>query len=73
MEEGNWKAFKVGKKGILVSHLMFADVLLLFKEATVDQLHCVTRILNQFCKKLGQQVSQEKTKVYFSKNVTRNV
>jgi hypothetical protein len=42
VESGEWKALRAGRSGPLVSHLMFADDLLLFGEATKIQINCVT-------------------------------
>lgn len=63
---------RAGRNGPLVSHLMFADDLLLFGEASTNQMKCVTDILSLFCRLSGQQVSQEKTSIIFSKNVDRS-
>jgi hypothetical protein len=52
---------------------MFADDLLLFGEATEDQMKCVMNILQKFCRLSGQQVSQEKTSIFFSKNTSRGI
>jgi hypothetical protein len=51
---------------------MFADDLLLFGEATDIQINCVTRILTNFCRISGQEVSLEKTSIFFSRNVNRD-
>lgn len=69
VEEGSWKPLKAGRNGPLISHLMFADDLLLFGQATSCQMACVLRVLDRFCELSGQQVSSEKTSIYFSKNV----
>lgn len=58
VEAGDWKALRAGRNGPLVSHLMFADDLLLFGEATEMQINCVTKILGNFCRMSGQQVSE---------------
>ncbi|MCH81009.1 non-LTR retrotransposon transposase, partial [Trifolium medium] len=63
VDEGKWKGIKAGRNGPMVSHLMFADDLLLFGEASENQTRCVMDILQQFCCMSGQQVSQEKTSV----------
>jgi hypothetical protein len=49
VNDGEWKGIKVGRSGPSISHLMFADDLLLFGQATEQQMNCVTRILDQFC------------------------
>jgi hypothetical protein len=73
VETGEWKAIKAGRNGPVISHLMFADDLLLFGEATECQISCVCKILDPFCRMSGQQVSQDKTSIYFSKNASRVV
>jgi hypothetical protein len=71
VDKGGWKALKAGRNGPTISHLMFADDLLLFGQATDRQMQCVMNILNRFCNLSGQLVSIEKTSVLFSKNVDR--
>lgn len=70
VEEGNWVGLRAGRRGPVISHLMFADDLLLFGRASVSQLECVLRVLNTFCLLSGHQVSKEKTPILFSRNVT---
>ncbi|PNX75251.1 ribonuclease H, partial [Trifolium pratense] len=70
---GKWRGIKAGRNGPMVSHLMFADDLLLFGEAKEEQMQCVINTLNNFCNLSGQEVSQEKTSIYFSKNASREI
>lgn len=69
VEEGGWKALRAGRRGPLVSHLMFVDDLVLFGEAFERQMDCVLSILYKLCAISGQQVSAEKTSILFSNNV----
>jgi hypothetical protein len=71
VNQGKWKGIKAGRTGPMISHLMFADDLLLFGEANIEQMNCVMSILNEFCYLSGQKVSIEKTSIMFSKNVKR--
>lgn len=73
VDNGEWKAFNVGRHGPIVSHLMFADDLLLFGEDTVKQIDYVLNTLKKLCTMYRQQVSQDKTRIYFSKNVNNSV
>lgn len=66
---GLWKPIKVGRSGPNVSHLMFADDLLLFGEATTNQMSCMKDTLDKFCSMFGQMVSVEKTSILFVKCV----
>ncbi|KAK4282634.1 hypothetical protein QN277_013989 [Acacia crassicarpa] len=63
----------MGKGGVEVSHLLFADDLLLICEAEMDQMSLVMGILESFGNMSGQKVNFQKTNVYFSKNVDRIV
>lgn len=47
--------------------------MILFAEASMDQVDSITSILDLFCKSSGQKLSVEKTRIYFSKNVHWNV
>jgi hypothetical protein len=70
---GRWKTLRAGRNGPVVSHLMFADDLLLFGEATENQMDCVMNILTKFCSMSGQEASYEKTSILFSKNVSNKL
>lgn len=56
----------------IISHLMFADDLLLFGKATIEQIERVNKILKKFCDMPGQRINKEKTKVFFSKNTAEH-
>ncbi|PNX79184.1 ribonuclease H, partial [Trifolium pratense] len=73
VEKDNWKGIKMGRRGPMISHLMFADDLLLFGEASEPQMRCVMDSLQRFCTMSGQEVSHNKTSVLFSRNVERNL
>jgi hypothetical protein len=60
---------RLSRGGPMLSHLAYADDLMLFGEATVSQAQNIKDILDTFCKSSSQKVSPEKTKFFFSKNV----
>lgn len=69
VNQKNRKGVKVGKKGNNISHLMFADDLLLFGEANEKQMKSVTKSLSTFCNLSGQEVNKNKSSILFSNNV----
>lgn len=69
VENKRWKPFPTSIRGPKVSHLAFADDLILFAEATMEQASLIKETLKLFCESSGQRVSQDKTRVFFSKNV----
>lgn len=68
-----WKPISLSQGGPKLSHVCFADDLILFAEASVAQIKIIRRILEAFCAASGQKVSLDKSKIYFSKNVSRDL
>ncbi|XP_058762472.1 uncharacterized protein LOC131635855 [Vicia villosa] len=73
IRENKWQTIKMGKHGPGISHLMFADDVLIFGEATEEQMINVVDILQRFGKMSGHEVSNEKSSVLYSNNVPRGV
>lgn len=71
VDDGSWNPIQISRGGPRISHLAFADDLIFFAEANVDQAQLIQQNLHHFCQSSGQKVSQDKTRVYFSKNVPR--
>ncbi|KAF7845080.1 ribonuclease H [Senna tora] len=66
VNNGSWKGVKAGKDNMHVSHLMFADDLLLFGSATVNQARCFKRS-QEVGKYLGAEIIHgRKTRVKFN-------
>lgn len=55
--------------GPQVSHLIFANALLLFPKATIEKAYCIKHCLDQLCQSSGQMINVEKTQIYFSANI----
>ena len=68
-----WKPISLSQSGPKLSHVCFADDLILFAEASVAQIRIIRRILEAFCASSGQNVSLDKSKIFFSQNVSRDL
>jgi len=46
---GRWKAIPETRGGTQISHLMFADDVVLFGEASIEQAQVIENCLTEFC------------------------
>lgn len=60
VENKKWVGIKTDKSGIMISHLMFADDLILFAKAEEGNCRVFMDILNTFCTHSGQRVNFQK-------------
>jgi len=66
--QGDWQAIPLTRAGTRLSHLMFADDVVLLGEASLKQAQTIKSCLLEFCQASGQKISLEKSRVYFSPN-----
>ena len=59
----------LSRTGTPLSHLFFADDLLLLAEATVEQARVISTVLADFCFCSNAKVNTSKTLLFFSKNM----
>lgn len=52
-EDGKYEGMKAGRKGPIISHLMYPDDLLLFGSASKCQMICVMKNLDKLYDSLG--------------------
>ena len=73
MQEGPWNPIKAGKNGPQISHLMFANDLLHFKEASEIQIRTIKDMLQIFYDMSRQKVNTSKYCIFLSKNVKNDL
>lgn len=65
-----WKPIYINRIAPPISHIFFADDLVLFGDCSVGQIEVMLECLDKFCSSSREKVSKEKTKVFFSKKVS---
>ena len=65
-----WTPFWVGRKKVPISHLLFADDLLLFGRVDENTAFSVRDTLLKFCAVSGQKINELKSKLTFSPNTS---
>lgn len=74
VKKGDWKPFAITKDGPYLSHVFFADDLMLFGEASKKQLRVMLKCLDGFCKMSARDGwGLEKSKLYVSPDVKVSV
>lgn len=53
ISDGSWKPIQLSRWGPKITHLAFADDLLLFAEASLEHAETIMEILNTFCASSG--------------------
>jgi hypothetical protein len=67
-----WKPMQITKDGTKLSHLFFADDVLLFAKSTVSQARTIKEVLDQFCGMSSLKVSLNKSKFCASAGISRH-
>lgn len=69
VEEGRWQPLTMSPRGPHLSHLFFADDLVLFGQASAMQMEEMKGIMGFFCEVSDHKISLAKSKMFVSKNV----
>ena len=64
-----WNPVKASRSEPSFSHLFFANDLVLFAKANQANCIAIREVLDTFCEKSGQTISESKSRVFFSPNV----
>ena len=72
-EANHWHPVKTSQNGPTFSHLLFADDLLFFAKADIQNSLAIREVLDDFFSISGQSIGEAKSRVYFSPNVSREL
>ncbi|PKI59227.1 hypothetical protein CRG98_020390 [Punica granatum] len=67
---GDIKGIQISRGGPQITHLMFADDLLILAKASPANIIAIKDILDKFCQWSGQEINSSKSGLFFSKNTT---
>ncbi|GLT30193.1 hypothetical protein SLA2020_050080 [Shorea laevis] len=73
MQTRAWKPFRLSRRGLALSHLFFADDLMLFCDASHTQVEVVMDCLQEFSSESGLHINLNKSKLYVSPNIQRHM
>lgn len=71
--EGDGVQFLLSKDTPPITHLFFADDIILFAEANITTIQCINDVLSYFCKISSQRINTDKSKVWFSPNTQKSI
>ncbi|KAG6401482.1 hypothetical protein SASPL_138339 [Salvia splendens] len=68
VQDGDWDPIRLARHGSSISHLFFADDLVLFCKVDMKNTRTLKSILDKFSHHSGHKVSASKTQLFFSPN-----
>ncbi|CAN1188822.1 Putative ribonuclease H protein At1g65750 [Linum perenne] len=68
-----WVPISLVAGGPQISHLFYADDLILFGQASLEQAEACSRCLEEFCAASGLNISKEKSQIFCSRNTSRGL
>lgn len=68
-KDKSWSPVKSSNNGAAFSHLFFVDDLVLFAKADLINCSTIRDVLDSFCARSRQSISESKSRVFFSPNV----
>ncbi|KAH1090330.1 hypothetical protein J1N35_017587 [Gossypium stocksii] len=69
ISEGIWNPIRLSRDGPSISHLFFADDLVIFSRADPKHYSLLKKILDRFCSFSSHKINTRKTNIFFSKGV----
>ncbi|GLT62306.1 hypothetical protein SLA2020_349540 [Shorea laevis] len=73
LHERQWVPFRLSRGGLALSHLFFADDLMLFGAASTSQVQITMNYLAEFARRSRLELNLNKSKLFVSPNVQRHL
>jgi len=71
VHQRNWEPIRISNSGPKLSHLLFADDVLLFTKASSSQLHFIRDLFNRFSRASGLKINLHKSRAFYSSGTPR--
>ncbi|KAL7215762.1 hypothetical protein ACSBR1_027827 [Camellia fascicularis] len=68
-EGKSWKGVEITRGGPVLTHLLFADDLMLFGQANIKTCETIREVMDEFCCISGLKINTHKSKLFISPNV----
>ncbi|KAH1057051.1 hypothetical protein J1N35_035116 [Gossypium stocksii] len=73
ISSGEWNPIRLSRRGPNLSHLFFADDLVIFSRADLTHCGLFKTFLSNFCELSGHKVNARKTNIFFSSGVQESL
>lgn len=73
VHSGDWKPIQFCRRGLSLSHLFYADDIILFGEASSCQVQVIKGVLDSFSQASGEVINLSKSKICCSANVSLSI
>lgn len=73
VNDKKWTPIKISTSSPTSSHFIFADDLVIFTKANMENANTITSVFQKFDKILCQKINYNKSKVIFSNNVASDI
>lgn len=72
-ERGDWKPFCFNNQEVLLSHMVFANDIVIFGEATLENIQHVLRLVEDFCLASEQTINYTKSQIVYLNSLLADI
>ncbi|KAJ4812894.1 RNA-directed DNA polymerase (reverse transcriptase)-related family protein [Rhynchospora pubera] len=73
VQRGKIRGVQLARGAPKLTNLMYADDLLIFGEATYQEISAISNVLSLFCEISGQEIGVNKSRIWFSRSTPQDV